>query len=164
MNHLKQIEQLRNALDAENIIAECFGHLAGLIKNGTIRRNFICFAEAARNNQHLLKDRLAELDVKEFVEPDKCTFCKINAESFSLSGALNLGLEANAAAIKFYKNLLTVSKKEEDKKLFKSLIREKNKHQVFLKKEKKFLRREEDKFNLIDSYCISEVISKLWSL
>ena len=164
MNNLNQIEQLYNALDAENIISDCFKQLSALIKNGRIRNSFICFSEAAKNNQRLLKDRLSNLGARDFVSQDKCTFCKIKAESFSLSGALNLGLEADSAAIKFYKNLLAVSKSEEDKKLFNSLIKEKNQQQGFLKKEKKFLRKEEDRFSLIDSYCISEVIAKLWRL
>jgi rubrerythrin len=164
MDTLNQIEQLHNALDAENIIPDCFKHLSALIKNGRIRNSFISFSEAAKNNQRLLKDRLSNLGAKDFVSQDKCTFCKIKTESFSLSGALNLGLEANSAAIKFYKNLLTVTKSEEDKKLFNSLIKEKNQQQDFLKKEKKFLRKEEDKLSLIDSYCITEVIAKLWRL
>jgi len=164
MEHLNQIRELNNALDAENIIAGCFRHLSTLINNGRIRSSFVSFSETAKNNQSLLKERLNNLGARDFVAQNKCAFCKINAESFSLSGALNLGLEANKAAIKFYKNLLAESKSEEDKKLFNSLIKEKVLHQDFLKKEKRFLRKEEDNLGLIDSYCISEVIAKLWRL
>ena len=44
----------------------------------------------------------------------------------------------------------------------KKLLKEKDEQRNFLKKEKKFVHEGENKANFIYSYCIPEVISKLW--
>ncbi|MDD5154960.1 MAG: hypothetical protein PHF11_00540 [Candidatus Omnitrophica bacterium] len=161
MANAAKIEKLERALDAEQATAVCCGRLAALIKNARIRKNFLCLSEAAKNNQRLLYDRLKALEAKGVVPQDKCEYCRINPESFSLDGAINLGLEVTSAAIKIYKGLLACSQGEDDKKLFEGLIKEKKGQFNSFKKEKKFMRTQEDKFNMIDSYCVSKIISQL---
>jgi hypothetical protein len=163
MRQVNRLEQLHDVLDAEYAISRCFGRLSALIKNGRIRNRFITFAEAARNNQRLLKERLAELGAEEEVEERACHLCKINPESFSLRGALNLGMELTNKAGVRYKELVSSAATEEDERLYGTLMKEKHGQHGFLKKEKKFVHKEEDDFSLIDSYCIDEVISKLWT-
>lgn len=161
-NKDKLTEKLQGAIDTEYTMSTCCNYLASLIKNGRIRNKFRSFSDEAKTNKGLLLDRLDSLGVTNFVVEDKCKFCKINPESFSLIGAVNLGLEVVNTAIKFYKDLLDFGDDIEDKKLFNKLLREKNKQRNFLKKEKKFVRKDEGKFNFIDDYCIPVVISKLW--
>ena len=163
MQKINRVEQLHVVLDAEHAITRCLGHLSSLIKNGKIRNRFISFAETAQNNQRLLKDRLAGLGVEEIAEDRACHLCKVNPESFSLSGALNLGIELTNKASAFYRELLSSAQTEEDRRLFGTLMKEKHGQHGFLKKEKKFVRKEDDDLSLIDSYCIDEVISKLWT-
>lgn len=162
MQKINRVEQLHDVLDAEYAITRCFGHLSGLIKNGRIKNRFISLAETARDNQRLLKDRLAGLGAEEVAEDRACHWCKINPESFSLSGTLNLGIELTGRARAFYRELFSSAQTEEDRRLFGELMKEKHGQHGFLKKEKKFMRKEDDGLGLIDSYCIDEVISKLW--
>ena len=117
------------------------------------------FSEAYQN---LLEERLKSLGRDDFTEKNKCDLCKIDPERFSLIGAIDLGLEVAAIAIKFYNDLLRSSDNAEDKRLFKRLLREKKAQRGLLKAEKKFPRTDEDKQSFIDTYCIPEVISKLW--
>lgn len=155
-------DELQNAIDAENAMSICYNRLASLIKNGRIRNKFRAFSEEAKTDKELLIQSLKNLGVDNFVLDNKCTFCKINAESFSLIGAIELGLEAASAATKFYKRLLGLAKGPDDKKLFKKLQKEKNVQRVFLKKEKAFSSKKEDSPNFIENYCIPNVISMLW--
>lgn len=163
MESTHKIKQMHGVLDAENVSSLCFGHLSDLIKNGRVRKNFVLFSESSRNNQRLLKDRFVNPEIETFMNRQACEYCRLRPESFSLSGALNLGVELTQIAIKFYKDLESAADKEENRRLFKSIIAEKKRQLDFLKKEKKFMRREEDKSDFIDSHCIDEVISKLWT-
>lgn len=156
------VEDLERAIDAENTTSICYKHLASLIKNGRIRNKFYSFSEAARLSKDFLTSRLGSLGKSDFVLEEKCTFCKINPESFSLEGAINLGLEITKAAADFYKRLLGLSRDEEYRKLFKKLLSEKSEQRNFLKKEKRFISSRGDKLDIIEDYCIPEVISSLW--
>lgn len=156
------IENLENAIDAENTMSICCGRLANLIKNGRIRKQFNLCVDTAKINIDSLKRLLQKLGVEDFVLEEKCTFCKINPESFSLLGALNLGLEIADAVIKSYKKLLELFSNPEEQDVFERLLREKNKLRAFLKQEKGFIRIDKEQFNFIDSYCIPEIVSKLY--
>lgn len=162
VNKDRLIVELQYAIDAENAISICYNRLASLIKNGRIRNKFLVFSEEAKTDKELLNRYLESLGINNFALENKCTFCKVNAESFSLIGAINLGLKVTNAATKFYKRLLGLSNSSDDKKLFKKLQKEKNEQRVFLKKEREFSCKNEDKSNFIDNYCIPNVISMLW--
>ena len=163
MKETLHIKRLTDALGAENAMSRCCGHLAGLIRNGKIRSSFLMIAETARNNERVLQDRLEKMGIEDFIPEERCKLCKIQPESFSLSGALNLGTEVANVVIRFYKDLLSFAADNEDRELFNSLIKEKTRQLDFLKREKKFIHKEEqDDFNAIDSHCMNEVISKLW--
>lgn len=156
------VEILRNAIDAENTLATCCGYLFNLIHNGRIRNQFRYFAETAKTHKDLLIERLKKLGVSDFRLQEHCTFCKINAESFSLLGTVNLGLEINEASIKFYKSLVTLSKHPSDVQFFKNLLKEKLQQRNFLKKEKRFASENMELSGSVDYPCISEVFSNLF--
>ena len=158
----KLIEKIQDTIDAENTMSFCFSHLAGLVKNGRIRKQFYSLSGSAKANKDSLMRILEREEVKDFSLENRCKFCKIKTESFSLIGAINLGLEVTGAAIKFYKDLLELSSNLEDKRLFGKLLKEKTGQSNFLKKEKRFEREDRDKTNFIDYYCMPEVISKIW--
>lgn len=109
-----------------------------------------------------MTDYLKRCGVSNFVLEHKCKFCKLKPESFSLLGALNLGLEVAGASIKFYNDLLDLSYSEEDKILFKRIKKDKIEQRNFLKKESRFVQDYKAKSDFITDYCIPEVISKLW--
>jgi len=93
----------------------------------------------------------------------ECKSCKVDPEEFSLDGALNLGLEITEQATKFYKTLSKLSKEVEDRKLYKSLIKEKIEQKTYLKKEKKFYRSTRNTCNAIDDFCVPHITSRLGS-
>lgn len=154
------IEKLADAVDSEHTASLCFGRLSDLIKNYKVRSNFIKFCESSKKNKELLLKLLSKLDESDFKLEEKCSFCKLNPESFSLFGALNLGLELTNVSMQFYDDLIKKSSDPKNKKIFKQLLTEKSRQKNFLKKEIKFV---EDKSNsqLIVNYCVSEVVSKL---
>ena len=156
-------EKLQSAIDIERISAKCCCHLSSLIKNGKIRSKFFVMSEVAKVNEALLCDYLRQLGITHFISEERCKYCKINPESFSLLGAINLGLEITEAAITHYKDLVTLVACSEDKKIFKKLLKEKDEQRDFLKKERKFVHEKEDKnqFDCIMNYCIPKVISKI---
>ena len=169
MDNIKQsikkdrlIAQLKHAIDAENTISICYSHLASLIKNGRIRNRFRAFSGEANTDKELLSRQLKNRGVNDFVQENKCKICRINPESFSLIGAVNLGLEITNEATRFYKHLSGLSINPEDKRLFKRLQREKIKQRVFLKREREFSSKDENRPNLIDNYCIPKAVSTLW--
>lgn len=155
-------EYLQAAIDAEHTASICFKYAASLIKNGKIKAKFLTFAESAEKNKELLLVKLRNLGVDNFVLEQKCKFCKLSPESFSLIGTLNLALELIAVSIKYYNNLIAQVESRQDKELFKKILKEKNKQRVLLKKEKRFASDEKTKLDFIDTYCIPEIISKLW--
>lgn len=161
-NKDKIIENLQNAIDAENTMSTCCGHLANLIKNGRIRKQFFSCSDTAKGNRDSLIELLKNLEVKDFGLQERCGFCKINPESFSLLGALNLGLEITDVVIKSYKELLERFFNSQEQGVFEKLLREKSKLRDFLKKEKGFIRIDKKEFNFIDYYCIQEIVSKLY--
>lgn len=154
------IDRLKGAIDVESAMAFCYSHLGLLIKNGRIRRKFFLYAETSKEREKALLERLHKLGIKDFVLKEKCKFCKINPESFSLLGALNLGIDIVSVGIKFYKELVSLSDSLEDKKFFQRLLREKVKQRDFLRKERKVTRPE--KSSIIEYRCIPEIISRLW--
>lgn len=161
-NKKEIIETMQNAVDAENMMHFCSSHLTSLIRNGRIKNKFSSFSESSKNNRDFLVKCLSDLGVDKYFPEEKCKFCNIKAESFSLLGAVNLGLEVTDAAIKTYKKLLELSETSDDKKKFKEILKEKDTEKASLKEEKKFISKEECKENFIESYCIPEVVSKLW--
>jgi rubrerythrin len=160
-NRDKLVERLQSAIDAENTTFACCRRLASIIKNGRIRNRFYSFAESARADDKLLRGQLNKLGINNFDLEERCRFCKIDPEGFSLSGAINLGLEVTRVAIISYRDLCKLSDTQKDKRLFKRLLEEKTRQNVFLKKEKGFVRKQDKNLSCIDNYCIPEIISRL---
>ena len=154
-------ETLQNTVDAESMMHFCCSHLAHLIKNGRIKNKFCSFSQTAETNKELLVERIISLGISNFLPENKCRFCNVKSESFSLLGALNLGLEVASVAIKLYKDLLNLTDNLDDKKLYKEILNEKSIQLAFLKKEKRFVSKGELKLNLIGSYCLPEIVSRL---
>jgi ferritin-like protein len=156
------VEVMGMAVDVEHVGSLCFGYLATLLKNGKVQKTFKTFAENSEANKELLLSRLKDLGVDDFQLKHSCKYCKLSAESFSLLGAVNLGLEISEVAIKAYKALEQCCDTQPEAELFKSLLKEKLEQKHLLQKERQFDHHDEDAFMLVDTHCISEVISKLW--
>ncbi|MDD5194394.1 MAG: hypothetical protein PHQ96_01800 [Candidatus Omnitrophica bacterium] len=154
---------LECTIETEHMIAKCCKRLSELIKNGKVRGKFLAISQASEVNEATLRQHLIQSGRPEYVLEERCKFCKIDPESFSLVGAINFGLEIINAAISCYKDLTASVQLADDKKLFNSLLKEKNEQRDFLKKEQKFAVEKEDKSQLdcIGNYCIPKIISKI---
>ncbi|MDD4182648.1 MAG: hypothetical protein PHT53_02365 [Candidatus Omnitrophica bacterium] len=155
------IEKLQNAIDAESTLSNCCRHLFSLMRDGKIRSEFKKFSDIAEDNIKILQDYLKNAGIDDFVLEKKCQYCKINPESFSLEGAVKLGLEIIDICIKVYKKLLTLSRAEESKNLFESLIGEKTNQKNFLIKESKAIENQKEGQSMIDLHCIPAIASRL---
>ncbi len=155
------INQLESAIDAESTLSNCYNHLFSMINNGKIRSEFKKLSDVAADNIKILNDSLRDAGVNNFVLENKCKYCKINPESFSLIGAINLGLEITNAGIKIYKKLSELFPDAESKNLFKNLVKEKTNQQNFLKKESEFLDKDTEAKSVIDLHCIPTIASRL---
>jgi rubrerythrin len=162
-NGLKQtvIDQLETAIDAESTLANCYNHLFSLTNNGKIRSEFKRLSDVATDNIKILNDCLKDTGVTNFVLENKCQYCKINPESFSLVGAINLGLEITDISIKIYKKIIELLPDAESKNLFKSLLKEKTNQHNFLKKESEFVDKDSEFKSVIDLHCIPTIASRL---
>lgn len=162
-NNSKQefIEKLEIAIDAESTLSNCCNHLFLLMHDGKIRSEFKKFSDIAEDNIKILKDYLQNAGIEDFVLEKKCQYCKIKPESFSLEGAIKLGLEIIDICIKVYKELLKLSSETESKNLFESLIGEKTSQKNFLKKEREEIEDKKESQNIIDLHCIPTVASRL---
>jgi rubrerythrin len=161
-NNDRLIEAFECTIDVERTMIRCCEHLAAVIKNGQIRNKFFEMSKIAKENERLLYKYLSERGVTPEAIEEHCEFCKLDPESFSLSGALALGLEITGAAIRCYKDLIALPEVSSDKQLFKKMLKEKTEQNNFLKKEQKFIDEKEDKEHLgcIGNYCIPKIISK----
>ncbi|UCC94556.1 MAG: hypothetical protein JSW40_07025 [Candidatus Omnitrophota bacterium] len=152
------VEKLKGVINAENTLSSCCERLSHLIKNGRIKDQFRMLSATAQLNEKLLIGRLSHLGVDTFMVGEKCKSCRVNPDSFSLLGAINLGIEITGIAIKFYRDLYAMSTQEE-KKLFTKLLKEKIQQRDALKKERRFDHK--NKENFIDQYCFSQIIPRL---
>ena len=153
------IKILESTIDIEYTTFVCFNYITSLIKNGRVRTRFYNFSKEAKKNKEYLINKLKEIGVNNFILEEKCKFCKLKPESFSLVGAFNLGIEINKVAIKLYNNLLGLTQDNKDKILLKRIIDIKNKQIDFLKKEKIFSEQKEVE-DIINNYCIPKIIFK----
>lgn len=162
-NGLKQkiIGHLETAIDTESTLSNCYNHLFSLIDNGKIRSEFKKLSDVAADNIKILNDCLKDAGVADFVLENKCQYCKINPESFSLIGAINLGLEITDISVKIYKKIIELLPDAESKNLFKSLLKEKTNQHNFLKKESEFVDKDRELKSVIDLHCIPTIASRL---
>lgn len=162
-NSKRLIEVFECTIDVERTMARCCEHLAQIIKNGQIRNKFSEMSKIARENERLLYSYLGQLGITLEAIEEHCKFCKLDPESFSLVGALNLGLEITGTAMRCYKDLAALPQVSSDKKFFKKLLKEKTGQNSFLKKEQRFIQEKQDKEQLdcIGNYCIPKIISKV---
>ena len=156
----KIFESLKKAIDGEHSVSSCFKHISGLTKNGSIRSKFIDLARGSQRNKEALLKHLYSLGETDFVLEDKCHYCKLTPESFSLPGALSLGLEITGICADLYDGLSKLHSGSEDKDLFRRLLKEKNNQRRFLKKEKGFVEAKSDS-NFIMDFCIPHVVGRL---
>ena len=154
-------EILQHAIDAESTLGVCCTHLSALIHNGKVRSQFGVFAKKAEENKKFLITYLEILGVRDFVFESKCELCKMKPESFSLSGALNVALEIVEVSVGLLKQLSAKSSDQNDKKLFKKLLSEKNTQRDFLKKEQEFNLSDKELPGCVGEYCIPQVIGKI---
>ncbi|MDD2688728.1 MAG: hypothetical protein PHT41_01050 [Candidatus Omnitrophica bacterium] len=156
------IETLQHTVDAENMLHFCCSHIASLINNGRVRKEFSSFSSDAKENKDFLIEKLKNFGIKDSLPLDKCRFCEVKAESFSLLGAINLSLEVINAQIKLYKDLVKSADNKDDRGKFKVILERKNGQRAFLVNEKRFCSKPGDKLSFMDSYCIPEIVSQLW--
>jgi len=155
------VAKIETAIDSEHFFAICFAHLLSLTKNGRIKDQFYSYVNSAKTNIRLLLDYLPSLGVNNFVLEEKCKLCKINPDSFSLIGAINLSLEITGVAIGAYKDMLTFVDNAQGHKLFQKLLKEKILQADLLKKEKEFHEDKTYRFSAIEQFCIPYIRSKL---
>lgn len=153
-------ESLQQAIDVEQATSSCFRYISEMVKNGRIRNRFASFAEESEKNKEMLLQRLEALGYTDFVLEDKCRFCKLTPESFSLFGALNLGLEITDISSRIYNDLVSAYKASDDEVLFKRLLNEKKQLRSFLKKEKNFVEVKSQP-DFIMNFCIPHIAGKL---
>jgi len=158
VNKLK--EKLQGAIEAEATMAVCYGRVAELIKNRKVRSQFYRFSKEAEENKELLCSRLNKLGLPEAECKNACRFCKLRPESFSLIGAVEMGLETTKLAAKFYKELSAKCDSPHDKGLFNVLFKDHLRRQVALKREKKFGHSDEE--SPFATHCIPKILPKLW--
>ena len=158
----KLIEILQHTVDAENMMHYCLSHLAHLIKNGRIRKKMNEFSELAKTNKEFLIEQLNNLGITSYLPENRCRFCNVKAESFSLLGSINLALEIIDIEKKLYKDLLKLYNNTEAKGKINQILDTKMSQKTFLKNEKKFASQAEYKLSFIDSYCLAGIVSKLW--
>ncbi|MDD5595097.1 MAG: hypothetical protein PHY94_02510 [Candidatus Omnitrophica bacterium] len=156
------IETLQSAVGAENTLHFCYSYLITLMRNCGARKNFSLLSDSAVANKEFLSNLLKDLGAEEFLPDHKCQFCNIKAESFSLQGAISLGLEIINQQIKLYKELMLFDSTAENQVIFGRILKEKLNQKEVLKIESKFAAKEEEKLNFIESYCIPGIIAKLW--
>ncbi len=154
--------ELEQAIDAEHTTTMLYSHLASIMRNGKVKNRFRGFSKNSENNKMLLSQRMQELGVKDFDITAKCSFCKLTPDSFSLLGAINIGYEITDAAIKFYKDLAGMARENEDRKLFRSIIKGKAKERDFLKNEKKFSSKKISRDEPASESYTPEVVYNLW--
>ena len=157
--HDEVVAQLQKVIDTEHSAIKCYQRLGALIKNGRIRKQFYLSADTAQSNESDLLKYLSRLGIKDFILEETCTFCKINLESFSLEGAVDLGLQISDNAIKSYRELLRIVSDSKDKIWLKRQMKEKIRQRDLLKKEKTF-DHELKEPDLISTFCRPLLTSK----
>ena len=159
-SHNETVAKIQKVIDAEHFASTCYRRLAELIKNGRIKKQFIVSAETARANKGYLLDYLKEFGVNDFILEEVCTFCKMNPESFSLAGGVDLSLEISNVAIRYYKELSEVAPGQDRREWLRAQLKQKIRQRDLLKKERNFEYQTAEP-NSIHSLCISYIISKL---
>lgn len=160
MDKVKLKEKLESAAEAEATLSACYGRIAELIKNGRVKMQFNRFSQEAAESRELLCNLLSDSGLFEIKPESICRACKLRPESFSLTGALELGLKTTRVAAKFYKELLAKRGSQKDSKLFKGLLKNLKKRKAFLKQERKF--GHADKDSLLTTCCAPKLLNKLW--
>jgi rubrerythrin len=149
-------------LDIEQTSSSCFEYLASLMHNSRVRNEFFSFAEKAKENKNELSRWLSELGSSEAAVQSKCQFCKVRPESFSISGALDLGIQLAGAAVKHYEKLFKISDAFRESDFWNRALEEKEEELDFLRAEKNFNTNKEVSSDFISKNCIVNIISKLY--
>ncbi len=131
-------KKLRKAIEAEVKSGASYDCVASLVKNGKTRAQFLSFSKRVHGTKTMLCGRLKRLGANASELLEVCERQTFSPENFTLEGALNLGLEANATAIKCYRDLERLSEAVEEKAAFKKLVKEKALEKSKVKQEKKF--------------------------
>ncbi|MDD5069455.1 MAG: ferritin-like domain-containing protein [Candidatus Omnitrophica bacterium] len=157
------ISLLSEIADAEHLAVNCFGHLSRLIKNGKIKVIFEEFEQKSEQNKQLILKTLIANGVNDFCNETPCKFCKINAESFSLFGATQVGLEIVGILINLYKKALNFAETETEKQVFQEILKDKIKQHSTLKKENMIIKTRENSLKnlgIFGTHCISNVMNR----
>ncbi len=163
MNDKKEttiIRDIATVLEAENFFSTCFGHLEVLIKNGTIQSTIRFYREQSLKNAQFLRKYLNTFAGERTPEKSTCSQCKVLPESFSLEGALNLGLEIIDVAITHYRSIIKKIPASPEKETLERYLSEKLEQKKFFKREKQF-----DHIHsagVVDSFCVPYLLSRLY--
>ena len=136
------VEELKEAIAAEEIAGNFYRYLSNAILNSKIRNEFIKFAdEEAKRHKDQLNKRLKEITGETYRPGFSSKIIPVEIGSFSLIEAFQQAKESEARAVKFYRK---AKRKDEPKhrKIYDSLIKDEQKHWRFLDKEKKFFRKQ----------------------
>jgi|GEM_PF-1735454 len=152
-------DKLWKVVDAEYTAASCFNYISGLIKNGRISVRFVDFAKKAEKNKKMFSALLGERGKKNVVFENTCELCKLTPQSFSLLGALNLGIELTRISEDLYARLSEEFLPMAYKDVFKRLSEEKHRQRNFLRKELRFVEATGGSDFIMD-VCIPYVVGK----
>lgn len=156
------ITKIDGLIDTEYAISRCFEHLASLIHNGRAKKKFIAYADTAKKNKEIFLSVFKGMGASDCLTQEKCSLCKVDPASFSLSGALNLGMEMSDVAIRYYQDLVSLCASDVDKKEFKRMLKEKTSQKEVLKKERAFERSAENSSGTTEAFQMPDIVSRLY--
>ncbi len=142
--------QLKQAFYAEEAISRYYHDLASRVGNAGIRKECYLFSDTDTANKDELYKRLGQFQADKLTMENNDQPYSISPESFSLIGMINIGLEIVEQAIRCYQDLYNHSTIE-DKIFYADLIEEKKKERRFLRREKNFHDRFENRLLNIES-------------
>lgn len=154
------IEQI---VDAQHVMGYCSTHLTGLIKNGKVKNRFSQMSRAAIAHRDILERFCSSFGLSCRPPQKACKFCDVKPESFSLIGALNIGVEVSTYLFERYRALASLVEDPGDRKIFREMAAELGKQRTYLKAEQKFAvgKQEEDEPTYMESSCMPQIISRL---
>lgn len=138
------VEDLRNAISAEQTAGDFFRYISEQIRNGRTKNRFKQFAdEETKINKRILQTRLREIVGNAYKNNhhrlDIFGFSfSVKTEWFSLFGALEIAKELEEMVMKYCKEAEFMDKFEY-KRMYDDIIKSERKHCETIKKEEKFI-------------------------
>jgi hypothetical protein len=154
---------IRKIVDAQHVMGYCSVHLTTIIKNGKVRNRFAQMSSAVDIHRDIL-EKFCQLNGYSCTAPETaCRYCGVKPESFSLIGALNIGVEVTTYLLDQYRKLESLVADPGDRKIFREIGGELSRQRNYLKAEQKYVvkKEQETEPTFMDSHCMPEILSRL---